>query len=250
MTQILKSIFKRQTRSIALFIEIVIVTIIGWIIIEPVAVNTTTALIPAGYDHDRLVMLTIDFLNSKSTDYDESAENMEKKQPYENLLRMIRQRPGVEKATFSFYQSFEMNGRSSNGLQADSTYKEKGIEDISLSMTCIDFLPNTDFFSTFGIKDVNGNDFQEPEMSETTYIISQSVAKALFPDSTAIGKEVSAPLPWRPYAITAAGVTADVPYNKGDGRIGTYYIARDWEGWSRPAGICHLYTSPSPRDKP
>lgn len=74
-------------------------------------------------------------------------------------------------------------------------------------------------------------------MSESNYIISQSVAKALFPDSTAIGKEVYPPSEWRPYAMTAAGVVADMPYNKGDGRIGTYYIARDWGGWTRPAGI-------------
>lgn len=237
MIQIIKSIFGRKSRSIALFIEIVIVTIIGWIIIEPVAVNTTTALIPAGYDYDRLVMLTIDFLSSKSPEYDKSAKNVETETLYSNLLSMLRQRPGVEKATYVFYQSFEMNGRSSSGILADSTYKEKGIEDIGFSMTCIEFMPNTDFFSTFGIKDVNGNIFQEPEMSESNYIISQSVAKALFPDSTAIGKEVYPPSEWRPYAMTAAGVVADMPYNKGDGRIGTYYIARDWKGWTRPAGI-------------
>ena len=237
MTQIFKSIFGRKTRSTALFIEIVIVTIIGWIVIEPVAVNTTTALTPAGYDYDRLVMLTFDFLSSKSPEYDKSAENMEKDKPYGNLLQMIRQRQGVEKATYVYYQSFEMEGRSSSGIEADSTYKDKGLDDIGFSMTCIEFMPHTDFFSTLGIKDVNGNPFQEPEMSESTYIISQCVAKALFPDSTAIGKEVYPPSQWRPYAMTAAGVVADMPYNKGDGRIGTYYIARDWEGWTKPAGI-------------
>ena len=237
MTQILKSIFGRKTRSLALFVEIVIVTIIGWIIIEPVAVNTTTALIPAGYDYDRLVMLTFGHLDSKSHKYDKDADNSDTKDPYENLLRMIRQRQGIEKATFFFYQSFEMTGRSSNGVSADSTYKDKGIEDLNFSMTCIEYMPDTDFFSTFGIKDANGNPLQEPEMSESTFIISQSVAKAIFPDSTAIGKEIFPPSEWRPYSITAAGVSADMPYVKGDGRIGTYYRARDWNGWSRPAGI-------------
>ena len=237
MTQIIKSIFGRKSRFIALFIEIVIVTVIGWIIIEPVAINTTTALIPAGYDYDRLVMLTFDYLSSESPEYDKSAKGMDAKELFGSLLRMIRERQGVEKATYSFYQSFEMNGRSSSGIVADSTYTEKGIEDIGFSMTCIEFMPNTDFFSTFGIKDANGNAFQEPEMNESTYIISQCVAKALFPDSTAIGKEVYPPSEWRPYAMTAVGVVADMPYNKGDGRIGTYYIARDWEGWTRPAGI-------------
>ena len=52
-----------------LFIEIVIVTVIGWIIIEPVAVDTTTALIPAGYDYDRLVMLTIARLDQNSSEF-------------------------------------------------------------------------------------------------------------------------------------------------------------------------------------
>lgn len=71
-------------------------------------------------------------------------------------------------------------------------------------------------------------------MSESAYIISQSVAKALFPDSTAIGKEIFPPSQWRPHSMTAAGVTADMPYVKGDGRIGTYFISRDFEGWTMP----------------
>ncbi|MDE6562288.1 MAG: ABC transporter permease [Muribaculaceae bacterium] len=231
---IIKSILGKKTRSTALFIEIVLVTIIGWLIIEPVAVNTTTATISAGYDYDCLVMVTIEKLDTESTLYDKSDEKADKKSLYSNLLRMIRDREGVEKATFTYYQSFEMDGRSSNGLQADSSYKAMGIEDLYLNMSCIEFMPHTDFFSTFGIKDVNGNIFQEPEMGEGSYIISRSVAQALFPDSTPLGKEIFPPTEWRPYSITVAGVTADMPYVKGDGRIGTYFTSRDFEGWTMP----------------
>ncbi len=234
---ILKSIFGKKTRMTALLIEIVIVTIIGWIIIEPVAVNTTIALTPAGYDYDRLVALTISTIDSKSSEYVQEAEDADKGKEYLNLLRMIREREGVEKATFSYYQSFEMDGRSSNSLRADSSFRDKGIEDLNYNMTCIEYMPNTDFFSTFGIKDVNGKDVQEPEIGEYSFIVSNSVAKGMFPDESPVGKELFPPTDWRPSAITVAAVTADMPYAKGDGRIGTYYTARDWNSWSCPHTI-------------
>ncbi len=234
---ILKSIIGKKTRSTALFIEIVIVTIIGWLIIEPVAVNTTTALIPAGYDYDRLVMVTIEMLDEDSPLYDKTAENDSKESLYGNLLRMMRDREGVEKATYTYYQSLDMDGRSSNGMGADSIYKEKGIEDLGFSMSCIEFMPNTDFFSTFGIKGVDGKIFEEPVMNESSYIISNSVAKAKYPDQSPIGKEIFPASPWRSYSINVVGVTADMPYKKGDGRIGTYYIANDWDSWSTPHTI-------------
>lgn len=236
MTQIFKSIFGRKTRSIALFIEIVIVIIIGWIIIEPVAVNTTTALIPAGYDYDRLVMLTIEYMDSKSPSYDKSAEEEPSEKTCDNLLRMIRQRQGVEKATFTFSQSFDMNGRSSSGISADSTYKEKGIDDIGFTMTCIEYVPHSDFFSTFGIKDADGKPFKEPETDRNSYIISDCVAKAMFPGSSAIGKDLFDASEWHPKS-TIVGVTADMPYAKGDGRIGTYYMARNRDEGQRPYSI-------------
>ncbi len=222
---------------IPLFIEIVIVTVIGWIIIEPVAVNTTIAFTPAGYDYDRLVAATISSIDPKSAKYDKNSEEHDKEKAYIDLLRMIREREGVEKATFTYYQSFENNGRSSNSLDADSAFLEKGIEDIHFNMTCIEFMPNTDFFSTFGIKDANGKDFQEPEMGEYSFIISNSVAKGMFPDVSPVGKELFPPTDWRPSAITVAAVTADMPYVKGDGRIGTYFMGRDFNGWSSPHTI-------------
>ena len=235
MTQIFKSIFGKNTRSIALLIEIVIVTIIGWIVIEPVAVDTTTALIPAGYDYDRLVELQFSFLDPSSPSYDKAAENDPQRSHMENLLRRIRQRNGVEKATFSFYQSFEQEGRNSRNMQADSVFTSRGINDLEFSMTQITYYPHTDFFSTFGIKDASGKAFQEPA-SDGPFMVSSSVARLLFPKSTAIGKEIYEKNQWYPNT-EIVGVTADVTYAKGDGRFPVFYEAKDWDSWAKPSSI-------------
>ena len=237
MTQIFKSVFGKNTRSIALLIEIVIVSVIGWIVIEPVAVDTTTALIPAGYDHDRLVELQFSFLNPSSPSYDKATENEPQQSHMENLLRLIRQRNGVEKATFSFYESFEQEGRNTRHMLADSVFTSHGINDLQFGMTQIIYYPHTDFFSTFGIKDASGKTFQEP-VSDGPFIVSASVARLLCPDSTAIGKDIYIRSQWRPNTDTEiVGVTADVTYAKGDGRFPVYYEAKDWDSWAQPSGI-------------
>lgn len=236
MIQIFKSIIGRKTRFLALFIEIVIVTVIGWIIVEPVALETTRLLMPAGYDYERLVLLTINSFDEKSSKYDNSSESQDRRKDYDNLLRMVRQYPGVEKATYTAWQSFEMTGRSSNMIRVDSTFLGKGIEDLETHMTCIQFLPNSDFFSTFGIKDVNGRPFQEPENDGKSYVISNTVAKAQFPDSSALGKDLFEQTQWYP-SSNIAGITSDVLYVKGDGRTAVYFEPMKFDEWFRPKGI-------------
>lgn len=236
MIQIFKSILGRKTRFLVLFIEIVIVTVIGWMIVEPVALETTRLLMPAGYDYDRLVLLTINSFDEKSSKFDNSSESQDNRKNFDNLLRMVRQYPGVEKATYNAWQSFEMRGRSSNMIRVDSTYMGKGIEDLETHMTCIQFLPNSDFFSTFGIKDINGKPFQEPENDGSSYIISNTVAKAQFPDSSPLGKDVFEQSQWYP-SSNIVGVTSDVLYVKGDGRTAVYFEPMKYNEWFRPNGI-------------
>ena len=152
MLQILKSIFNGKGYTIALIIEIIIVSIIGWIVIEPVAVDTSIAMQPAGYDFDRLIKIDFARRGKGSIGYDSLALGDEVEQKgRDNLLRMIRQREGVEHATFTTWQLFDTNGWSQTSREADSIYRH-GDDRNDISVTIVSYFPKPDFFETFGIK--------------------------------------------------------------------------------------------------
>ncbi|MDE6290250.1 MAG: hypothetical protein K2M16_01830, partial [Muribaculaceae bacterium] len=152
MLQILKSIFNGKGYTLALIIEIIVVSVVGWIVIEPATVDTSIAFQPAGYDFDRLIKVDFATRGKGSIGFDSLARGDEDQQKgRENLLRMLRQREGVEHATFTTWQSFDTNGWSQTSLEADSVYMH-GDERNHLSVTLVSYFPKTDFFETFGIK--------------------------------------------------------------------------------------------------
>ncbi len=227
MTQILKSILSSKGLSIALIVEIAIVSIIGWIVIEPAAIDTSIAMQPAGYDFERLIKL--DFANRAkgSIGYDSLAKGDEAEQRgRENLLRLIREREGVEHATFTTWQSFEATGWSQTSLYVDSLYKHEE-DDNHLAATLVYYFPNTDFFETFGIKGADGNIFREPNPEGNPFIISETAAKAMYPRESSIGKDFfpsegdDDESEYNPTPIV--GVTEDCTYTKGNDRQIVYF---------------------------
>lgn len=239
MKQILKSIVARPGRSIGLLIEVVIVTIIGWIVTEPVAILTTTALTPAGYDYDRLVQVDLSQFSSASDLYDKEIprDNEERDAAYSRLLKMLRQREGVENATFSYNQSFESTSYGSSSVNPDSIYRSDKEEDNYVGVALIDYKPGTEFFATYGIKDANGNPFNEPKNSGAEFIVNKTVAKAISHDKSVIGKNF---YDWgdedNEDVSFIIGVTADTPYRKGEGRTPVAFRAAN-EEWSSPCAI-------------
>ncbi len=238
MKQIFKSIIARPGRSIGLLIEIIIVTIIGWIVTEPVSILTTTALVPAGYDYDRLVSVEFTRFSRHSEEFDGEipSDDGEMKAAYDRLLRKIREREGVENATFYYSQGFESMSYGSTSINPDSIYHSKD-DDNYVGVTMIDYKPGTDFFATYGIKDAQGKPFNEPKEIGAGYIVSQTVAKALVHDGSVIGKRF---YNWgddeEEEPSTIVGVTADTPYRKGDGRQPVAFKIAN-EEWSEPRGI-------------
>lgn len=228
MLQILKSIFNGKGYTLTLIIEIIIVSIIGWIVIEPVAVDTSIAIQPAGYDFDRLINVDFATRGKGSIGFDSLARGEEAEQKgRENLLRMIRQREGVEHATFTSWQAFDTNGWAMTSREADSIYRH-GDDINQLKIYKVSYFPKTDFFETFGIKGADGKTFREPEADENSYIISKMIAKGGFPKGSPIGKDFT---PKHAYTDESSyhptpivGVTADCNYSKGNDRDAVAFI--------------------------
>ena len=236
MIHTIKQILARPGHSAALFIEIIIVTIIGWIAIEPVAVNTTTAMLPAGYEFDRLIMVSICNLDPQAEEFDSAFYNAEDiYKSKDQLLRMIRDRKGVEAATFNSYMSIERSSYAQAYLEADSIYKEKAEEGVENGVHAykVLFKPNTDFFKTYGIQDINGNPISEDSLEEDSFIISNTLAKAIYPNGKVIGKDL---YPYDEAKEDAkhspiAGITQDLNYNKEMGRTAIIFQPDKNFGW-------------------
>lgn len=217
MRIIFKSMIGHWKKSIGLTIELIIVTVIGWILIDPVAMMTSMVSIPSNYDYDRLVTAKFSTLDINTYDYDSTA-NENQSVYYQRILDLIRQHPEVEYATFCGSLGFESDSYWGVGFPADSTFYDLDAQDIEISTTYISYVPGTDYFATYGIKDPDGNPFVEPENDGTGYIVTQTLAKGKYPVKSAIGQnlfelteEVTAPTP-------ILGITADTPYRKSQGR--------------------------------
>lgn len=238
MLHTLKSILARPAHSAALFVEIVIVTVIGWIAIEPVAVSTSSSAIPAGYDADRLVAVSFTFFDQESEEFDSARYNAEDiRKEKDQLLRMVRGREGTASATFHTWMSMEQSSYSTFYLEADSIYGigSEDKADSYFNVYQVMFLPHTSYFKTFGIKDLNGRPFEEPTMTADDRIVTRTTAKALSKDGKAIGKDLKPFDDEDPESrhTPIVAITEDISYSKDTGRTALAFQAigeKDY-GW-------------------
>ena len=93
----------------------------------------------------------------------------------------------------------------------------------------VKFFRNTDFFKTFGIKDLDGNNFVEPPLSGNDIIISKSVARIMHPGINPVGhylnessNTASHRYEWDRNKLIA-GVTDDAIYRSTMGRSPIVY---------------------------
>ena len=92
---ILKNLWARRRRNVWLLAELILVSIVTWIILDPVIVTTYDRSIPLGYDTDRLCLVTLSTLQPQAPGYDEEAEDSAMiMKSYFNLTRLVKDYPG------------------------------------------------------------------------------------------------------------------------------------------------------------
>lgn len=83
-----------------LLAELILVSIISWVVLDPVIVVTHDRNIPLGYDAERLCLISLGALQPQAPGYDaEAQDSATLVDNYYNLVRYVKDFDGVESAT-------------------------------------------------------------------------------------------------------------------------------------------------------
>jgi predicted permease len=109
---------------------------------------------------------------------------------YHEAQRQVSELPGVEQASMGFSVPWrdEQGLSISFSFAAQGATRKNGLEDLRAKYRSV----SPGFFGTLGVPIAEGRDFRETDKdgSDRVVIVSQSVAKQLFPGQEAIGREI------------------------------------------------------------
>lgn len=146
----LKNLWARKRRNGWLMAELIVVSVILWHFADPVTVQTYVNMLPDGFDSENLYRISIQEYDPSSYRYREEEAESETRQ--ENMWRIrdrVRNYPGVESATF------QIGGGGPGGRSYTATSIQV-TEDISVSHIQVDFVPKSDYFTTFRYQTAGG----------------------------------------------------------------------------------------------
>ena len=156
---ILKNIWKRRKEEIWLFLELVVITIVAWVVFDPAVVNLYYRSLPMGYDAGRLVYG--EYITRQDP---EPGEDDVVRDEYGNFINMVSQYEMSEKRQDRIIRQFtDVEGVESATLyEGDITYCIIGgtmpgynsciNERDTTGLSIISFIPNTLFFETYGLR--------------------------------------------------------------------------------------------------
>ncbi|OKZ26475.1 MAG: hypothetical protein BHV77_01145 [Bacteroides sp. 43_108] len=147
---VFKNLWAKRKRNGWLLAELVVVSIILWHFVDPLAVQTYVDYLPDGYEKDNLYRISFSYYPRSSSLYDEEADK------YKNrcltkwrFLNMVRQYPGVESGTF---QVDGLGPGGSSWVESSCSFKDSAKADYFL----IYYVPQSDYFKTFRFKHAGG----------------------------------------------------------------------------------------------
>lgn len=144
----LKMLWTRKKRYGWLACELLFVSIILWIILDPLAVLFSIESMPNGFDEKRLYRIELAEYSSKSPRYDPAANDFNAKNENKwRMLQLVRRHPDVAKATFYGPTGpYSMNTMSWN-FQLDT---------LCTQVWGMQLVPGSDYFQTLRFTETDG----------------------------------------------------------------------------------------------
>lgn len=173
---ILKNLWARRRKNGWLLAELILVSIISWVVLDPVIVVTHDRNIPLGYDAEKLCVISLGALQPQAPGYDSEAQDSAiVVDNYFNLVRRVKDFDGVELATPLLGFCFP----NSNG---NSMYYAEG-DTITAPIMLMQFLPHTEFFETYGFRPGKGltpEQLSDYDYTKNDIVLTENAAQQIF----------------------------------------------------------------------
>ena len=208
---IVKNIWKRRKEEIWLFLELVVITVVAWVVIDPAVVNLYYMNQPVGYDSDRLVYAEVKLIY-----------NRDGIGSYNAIERMNEYLPRLMKKLKATDEVENVYGYENPYSAISSSYSSQRLicrEHDTIGVSNVKFIEGLHFFETYGLKPIPGSPSAE-ELSKMNnksrqVVLSESAAKAIFGTvEDIVGRSISEPGQGEntPEPMTVAGVVEDVQH--------------------------------------
>jgi len=194
--------------NIWLFIELIIITVVAWVVFDPAVVNLYYRSLPLGYDVDQLLMAETKVHSYTPQAVDPQIPSEERKL---QLFRQIETVEGVESVCFGDPWG-NMLGNNNPG------YYELSYEQDTLYMIQQSFVGDAHFFETYGLRPLPGSPSAEElskiqlqEGKEEKAVLTRHAAITLFGTDDVVGHRFQHHVPSNgTFDVTVAGVVEDL----------------------------------------
>ena len=207
--------------AIWLFLELIVITVVAWVVIDPAVVNLYYMNQPVGYDSDRLVLAEIKRIyNSDGTGSANAMEQMNEYLP--RLVEKLKATDDIENV-YGYENPYSSISHRYGGLRLICW------EHDTIGIYSVTFCEGQHFFETYGLRPLPGSPSTE-ELSELTstlrqVVLSESAAKAIFGTTEGVvGRSITEPGQGENTPpMTVAGVVEDVQHERFGSSRSTLY---------------------------
>ncbi|WP_455673789.1 ABC transporter permease [Phocaeicola sp.] len=191
--KIIHQLWNQRRMNGWIFIELVIVSLFLWTVIDPIYLLTSNHLIDSGYNEQGRYVLKLGAYNSTHGSYHADLTDSLNREAYHRIVRIVRGCPEVESFCISTNNSFPNSGSWSGGQYYADTTQIK--EEKFIHAQWYEFIQQegSNLFRTYGMKDANtGGDMVLPEdcAARGCVFISEYMAQQLFGTIAVVGKKI------------------------------------------------------------
>ncbi|HCY00858.1 MAG TPA: hypothetical protein DG754_12030 [Bacteroidales bacterium] len=184
LKHITQIIWNERKHNIGVWIELFLVSLLLWYIVDYVTFFVSKYNEPLGFDTEHTYIMNLGELNSKSAEFVQENSTISKAQQLYTILDRIKLNPMIEAASFSYFSSPHIGSNSSLNIFRDT---------LQTRQYNLVRMVTPDFFKVFKYESVNGSSDELVQALERgEFVIPIDVAQELFKENESpIGKQIS-----------------------------------------------------------